>query len=644
MYRLVVFFFLLTIVSCQSETYRTKGVSSEGLVQQLAVLNDSVEQNSKTDKTAFWSAKLKEKDFAQNGPSLAFIHYQIAKNLAKSNTAKAKHHINIALDLIEKEKAFNELKFTIYNGAGLIAESEEKFYQAVYYFNRSAAIIMNDDSLKSKPKAKVICLLNAAQDNNKIRQYPKAIQQSKRALKILPAMTEGSDKYYFRAYSQLFTSYIESRNFDNDSLFVYLGELKKIAERTQDVIQLRFTNEHFGQFYTLAGKYEEAIRYYQQVLDYDRQSLAAEPQRISAAKNKYITISNLIDLYVLVKRLPEAGKLINEVADVERKYGNEFSFYEKSLNKKAGMDYHFAVGNYQKAQKEADELAELKDNILKNSGIQATEEMTTIFQLQSKDRSIQSLNKTIDFTTERLEKNKLLMLISGLLALLAVSWALMFYFIQKQKRQKQEKEKIQLQQQLLRTQMEPHFIFNTLSALQSFIRFDEKEKSIKYLSQFSKLLRSSLELSRQSYVPLDEELEAIENYLSLQQMRFEHSFNYEIINRETDAETTLIPPMLIQPFVENAIIHGIGSQSDKGKIVLEIIPDENYLAVKISDNGKGYGNTEKANASHQSLSGTIAKERLEVLAKENKVKSNIEINASDNGTHVLLTIPVRYLS
>lgn len=644
MYRLVVFLLLLIMAGCQSEPSSTKRANSEELQQRLTLLNDSLEQNPAADKAAFWEVKLKEKQYAQNGPSLAFIHYQIAKNLAKSNTVRAKHHINIALDLIEKEKSFNELKFTIYNGAGLIAESEEKFYQAVYYFNRSAAIIMNDDSLQSKPKAKVICLLNAAQDNNKIRQYPKAIQQSKRALKILPAMPEGSDKYYFRAYSQLFTSYVESRNFENDSLFAYLSELKKIAERTQDVIQLRFTNEHFGQFYTLAGNYQEAIRYYQQVLDYDRQSLAADPKRISAAKNKYITISNLIDLYVLEKHFAEAGKLIKEVADIEHIYGDEFSFYEKSLNKKASMDYHFAVGNYQKAQKEADELAELKDNILKNSGIQATEEMATIFQLQSKDRSIQSLNKTIDFATERLEKNKLLILISGLLALLAVSWALMFYFIQKQKRQKQEKEKILLQQQLLRTQMEPHFIFNTLSALQSFIRFDEKEKSIKYLSQFSKLLRSSLELSRQNYVPLDEELEAIENYLSLQQMRFEHSFNYEIINRETDAETTLVPPMLIQPFVENAIIHGIGSKSGKGNIVLEIIPDENYLVVKVSDNGKGFGSTENANASHQSLSGTIAKERLEVLAKENKMKPNIEVNSNEKGTLVLLTIPVKYLS
>lgn len=91
------------------------------------------------------------------------------------------------------------------------------------------------------------------------------------------------------------------------------------------------------------------------------------------------------------------------------------------------------------------------------------------------------------------------------------------------------KEKMLLQQKLLRTQMEPHFIFNTLSSLQSFIRFEEKEKSIKYLNLFSKLLRSSLEMSRNDYIALEDELEAIKNYLTLQQMRLNHNFEFDIL-------------------------------------------------------------------------------------------------------------------
>ncbi|MCD0472297.1 histidine kinase [Flavobacterium sp. JAS] len=543
--------------------------------------------------------------------------------------------------MIEKEKGFNVLKFTIYNGAGLIAEHEGKFYQSVYYFNKSAAIIMNDDSLKCKPLAKVICLLSAAQDNTKISQYPKSIEQNQLALKILKEQPDDNFKYNFRAYSQLFTACEESNFYKTDSLLFYIKKLKQISVKTNDPMQIRFTNEHIAHYYLLSNQYNTAIQHYNLVKQYDKESVLADPESPVAIKNLYTTIANLIDLHVQTKEFPEAEDLIKQADKIEDQHLQLLSYYEKCLNKKAKMHYYFAKGDNKKAQNEANQILELKDNILRNSGIQATEEMATIYELQAKDKSIYGLNKTIDYTTNRLERNKLLLLIVGLLALLAVSWGILLYFFQRQKRQKQEKEKILLQQQLLRTQMEPHFIFNTLSALQSFIRFDEKEKSIKYLNQFSKLLRSSLELSRKNYVPLDHELEAIENYLSLQQMRFEYTFAYEIVLPDTDASALLIPPMLIQPFVENAIIHGIGNQSDKGFVRLEIVDKENQILVKITDNGKGYQDQSNIDVNHQSLSGAIARERLEILAKENKIKTSIEIISNENGTIVLLTLPIK---
>jgi hypothetical protein len=636
----IVFFVLFLLVSCEQKFEKVL-VHEEKKLEELQAISDSVDQNHQIDKLGFWSGKLKEKELSKTGSTLAFIHYNLAKSLAKSNIDSSKNHINIALNLIEKEKEFNALKFTIYNGAGLISEHEGKFYQSVYYFNKSAAIIMNDDSLQCKPMAKVICLLNAAQDNNKISQYPKSVEQNQLALKILRKLPEDNFKYNFRAYSQLFTACEESEIYKSDSLLFYIKKLKQISVKTNDPMQIRFTNEHIAHYYLLNNQYSKAIQHYNLVKEYDAEMVSAEPEKPIAIKNFYTTLANLIDLYVQTKQFPEAENLIRQSDTIEGQHFQILSYYEKCLNKKAKMHFYLAKGDNLKAQNQANQLLELKDNILRNSGIQATEEMATIYELQAKDKSIYGLNKTIDYTTSRLERNKLLLFIVGLLALLAVSWVLLLYFFQRQKRQKQEKEKILLQQQLLRTQMEPHFIFNTLSALQSFIRFDEKEKSIKYLSQFSKLLRSSLELSRKNYVPLDHELEAIENYLSLQQMRFEYTFVYEIIIPDTDTSALLIPPMLIQPFVENAIIHGIGSLSDKGFIKLEIVARENQLLVKITDNGKGHQKKLDVELNHQSLSGAIARERLEILARENKIKTNIEIVSSENGTLVLLTLPIK---
>lgn len=631
---------LVLLASCHSKPEQTTFAPQE-LLKKLERLNDSLEQNKQADKLAFWTSQITQKDFAQSNPSQAFIHYQIAKNFAKSSTDNAKQHITQALDLVEQEKEYNDLKFAIYNGAGMIAEAEGKFYQAVFYFNKSAAIIMSDSLLQSKPLAKVICLLNAAQDNNKVHQYQKAIEQNKLALAFLKQLPASQNKYRFRAWSQLLTANVESRNYHPDSLLLYLKELKNISASINDPVLLRFFNEHTGNYYTLTGQYNAAISYYKLVKDFDSQNLLADPKKISAAKNIYITISNLADLYVQTKHFSEAEKLIKEADQLEKDHAGRISFYEKAMMKKAKVHYYFAVGQMREAQKLSGELADLQDNILKNSGIQATQEMMTLYQLQVKDRSINTLNRKIDDTTQRLERNSLLLLIIGLLSVLAISWIFLLYYIQKQRKQNQEKEKILLQQQLLRTQMEPHFIFNTLSALQSFIRVDEKEKSLKYISQFSKLLRSSLELSRQSYVPLNEELETIENYLSLQQMRFEYSFNYEISLPQTDASTLLVPPMLIQPFVENAIIHGMNRQTGKGKISLEVIFKGNELLVKITDNGNNYGKTQKASEDHRSLSGTIAKERLEILAKETNMNAKMEIVPNNNETIVLLTLPVK---
>ncbi|MBS7256302.1 sensor histidine kinase [Flavobacterium branchiicola] len=635
-----VLFVLLILVSCQQKSEKVL-MDPEKMLEKLQVTSDSLDQNPQSDKLVFWSGQLKQKEYSKTGPAIAFIHYNLAKSFAKTNIDSSKSHINIALDVIEKEKEFNALKFTIYNGAGLISEHEGKFYQSIYYFNKSTAIIMSDDSLQCKPLAKVICLLNAAQDNNKISQYPKSIEQNQLALKILNKLTEDNYQYKFRAYSQLLTACETSNTYKLDSLLFYIKKLKHISVKTNDPMLIRFTNEHMAHYYILENKYDTAISYYNLVKEYDYKIVLENPEKPSAIRNLYTTLSNLTDLYVDSKQFAEAENLIKETDKIERQHLPSLSYYEKCLNKQGKMHYYLAKGDNINAQNEANQVLELKDNILRNSGIQATEEMATIYELQAKDKSIYGLNKTIDHTTNRLERNKLLLFIVGLLALLAVSWIFLLYFFQRQKRQKQEKEKILLQQQLLRTQMEPHFIFNTLSALQSFIRFDEKEKSIKYLSQFSRLLRSSLELSRQNYVALDQELEAIENYLSLQQMRFQYTFAYKIIMPETDASAILIPPMLIQPFVENAIIHGIAKQSDKGLITLEIVPKENQVLVKITDNGKGYQDKSNIEDNHQSLSGAIARERLEILARENKIKTSIEITFNETGTVVLLVLPIK---
>jgi sensor histidine kinase YesM len=275
-------------------------------------------------------------------------------------------------------------------------------------------------------------------------------------------------------------------------------------------------------------------------------------------------------------------------------------------------------------------------------------------QLQAKERSISRLNDQVGVSESKLKQNRLLLIIAALSALLGITIAVLFYVIMKQRKIRQEKDKIKfqrnaidLEQRLLRTQIEPHFIFNTLAALQSYIRLDEKDKSLKFLSQFSKLLRNSLEISREHLVPLSQEADVLENYLSLQQMRYEDSFTYQLLLPSADISAeVLIPPMLIQPFVENAIIHGVNQVQEKGLIKIEMIVQQEYLLVQITDNGPGLEATAHKKTQNKSLSTAISRERLAIIANEMQRKAGIKLadrkqmNPPAQGTFVEIIIPI----
>ncbi|RPE12773.1 transcriptional regulator [Chitinophaga lutea] len=629
---------LLWFCACRSQPGASPA-AGRNLLPELEQLSDSLDKQKQGDRLAFWRSRLDAPAYRHSSEALAYLHYQVAKYLVKANADSAAYHIGRALELADAGEPVPRLKFAICNGAGIIAEAQAKFYLAGYYYNESAAIITSTDSLDAKPLSKAVCLLSAAQYNNKVSQSGKAAAQNRMALQLLQQMPVPSPRHIFRAYSQLFAAGSDGGLFTTDSLFVCLSAMERWAAASEDSLQRRFLQEHTAYYYTKTQRFDSAVHFYEQVKAFDENSLHNKAP--NAIRNLYITLSNLADLYIRSGQLQQAAAAIRRADELDNQYPGKLAGDEKVLGAKAVMHLRFAAGDRAGATKAAGDLYDLQQGVIRNAGVLANEEMESVYQLRAKDRSIASLNRQVDFAAQRIENNRLLLLVIALLALLAVSWALMIYFAQKQKRALQERENVLLQQQLLRAQMEPHFIFNTLSALQSFIRFDEKEKSIHYLSQFSKLLRSNLELSRQQYVPLSDELEAIGHYLSLQQMRYEEAFHYNIIAPEADTDMLLIPPMLIQPFVENAILHGISSTAANGVVTVEVLACEKQVVVNITDNGKGMAAGRNGKSAHKSLSGAIARERLEILAKEKGMQAGLDIVSGDGGTTVRLTLPVK---
>ncbi len=214
---------------------------------------------------------------------------------------------------------------------------------------------------------------------------------------------------------------------------------------------------------------------------------------------------------------------------------------------------------------------------------------------------------------------------------------------------------LQTEQQLLRTQINPHFLFNSLATVQNFFLNNDTKDSVLYLGKFAKLMRQILENSRENLISLNSEVEMLENYLDLQKIRFSGNFDYTIlISDNLDKYYTQIPPMLAQPFVENALEHGFSHKNEHGLLEISFkIEQENgekMLVLEILDNGVGLELSKElrseAKKEYKSLALTITQERLELLSKKFSKKCYLTIENRENtlqevaGTHVRIFLPL----
>lgn len=221
----------------------------------------------------------------------------------------------------------------------------------------------------------------------------------------------------------------------------------------------------------------------------------------------------------------------------------------------------------------------------------------------------------------------------------------------KVEKEREEKERVAAEIKALRAQINHHFIFNTLNSIQSYIAENQSADAQRFLASFASLMRQILESSDESLVAVEDEVYFIQTYLTLEQLRFEQKFDFTIkIDEEADIEALLMPPMLLQPYFENAILHGIQPKEEKGLIVLELIEEEKCLRFIITDNGIGRSaaaiQKSKHKPQHKSMGTQIQADRLRAL--NSFYKKPIEVQTTDItnesgkvcGTKVELKIPI----
>lgn len=234
------------------------------------------------------------------------------------------------------------------------------------------------------------------------------------------------------------------------------------------------------------------------------------------------------------------------------------------------------------------------------------------------------------------------------LAVLLVLVALISLLYLRHTRLRAKYSQIDLEQRLLRTQMNPHFIFNSLCAIQNLILDDKPQKANTFLTKIARLMRNILENSREEYIPLEKEIETLKYYMDVQQLRFENGFEYNInVDQSIEPENISIPPMLAQPCVENSIEHGLLPLKSNGRISVSYTLKEGLLMLEVTDNGIGRERAaeNKPTLKKQSVSTQLTEKRLEHFRKILKEKNisykivDLTTEGSPTGTKVVMMLP-----
>ncbi|TKB97816.1 ligand-binding sensor domain-containing protein [Pedobacter cryophilus] len=371
---------------------------------------------------------------------------------------------------------------------------------------------------------------------------------------------------------------------------------------------------------------------------------------VYVATNKGLTkinqkkeLNNVHELPIYFKKFIINGKeyqISNNIIELSHKDNNiQISFTAIDFEEPDNIVYEYKI-------KESEEWIQTSNNILQFASLEPGD-----YDIQVRAKIIGGIySKTINIPIKvnpPFYKNPLfilsLVLIIITLTIIAINKYTRLKRIKEHKKLLYESKVIALEQQALQAMMNPHFIFNVMNSIQYFINTENKSTANKLLTGFARLIRKNLDIVNKGQISLSEEIEYLNLYLQLESLRFGEKLNYKInIHPDIDDEEIFIPSMLLQPFVENAIWHGIMPNNGKGNLAININQDQQSLKIIIEDDGIGIDNSLKTkNDGYISRGMSITRERIKLMNLLSGKELHIQVNQQEEGgTRVKLTIPL----
>ncbi|WP_273568894.1 tetratricopeptide repeat-containing sensor histidine kinase [Maribacter halichondriae] len=451
----------------------------------------------------------------------------------------------------------------------------------------------------------------------------------------------------------------------------------KLEEELGNKLGLAINYQNIGECYEALGRLEEALQSYTISLSYN--------EEIDSDKGRIICKNGIAHVYVHQDKTEEAQLILEEILPQAVELGDQeiialvhitLGWTLISLKKykaakghlQQGLelaqeynlpgeiaqantylsDLSWKRGDYKKAMEYYKVAEHYDDEISNDRNLRYVNDMILRYEAEKKSTQIEALAKDNEAVKQRLQKSKTTFLISGIVL---VFLAGLFYILYRQYQLKSDKKMLTLEQSMLRSQMNPHFLFNSLNSIKLYIINNEKKNAVHYLNKFSKLVRKILEASSLKEIPLAEELETVELYMNIENIRFSNEIDFKItIEDDIDPQLVRIPSLILQPFLENALWHGLSSKEGKKKIDLQVSRGKNgFINITITDNGVGRQAAEKIKESkvlkRKSVGIDITKERLANFSRDYQNYFNVEIldlfdqNNNPTGTKVVVHIP-----
>jgi len=510
--------------------------------------------------------------------------------------------------------------------------------------------------------------------------YAKALQYHLKAVRIYEM--EGNLKKCAQVYNNIGIVY-QSQGDDFKALDYFVKCLKIQQQLKDETMGINMTN--IGNIYLRQKNYPKAFGYYTMAqlhfakypdprglgelynnLGLYYQSIGNTSKSLECFTKAVVTLQTIEDKFGIADTYYFIGTIYLQQKNYQQALintnkslalANELKTLEQIRNAEKNISIIYEnLGEPLQALAHFKSYKEASDSISSNEAIRNSVRAEMNFEFEKKEalqRKEQEKKEVIYSEAAKRHQQQIIFIILFILAVFSIVF-LIYNRLQLKKTLTLQKELAEYEQKALHLQMNPHFVFNCLGSISSFIVQNGTDSAIKYLSKFSKLMRLTLEYSKEALIPIDKEIESLQNYLELEQLRFNQKFDFGI-HKSADIEDDMaLPPLLLQPFVENAIIHGLIPKKENGSIAVDFSIIDQSLICTITDNGIGFHKSQELKENlvslHKSMALDITKKRLEMMQAFSSRASHVSIEEiSDSagvilGTKVILNLPIQYIT